>query len=678
MAKKLGKKARKFAHKHLQGGAKRSRKLRSHFNRRTRKDGKGREDGGRLDGDGDEEMRRSDSTMNTNDDVATLVNSLEFPEDENEFDGDLSDSDGYLSEDPECPYYSDSEDGNVLKDCIVQDGLDGQNNDMNLAVKKQKKKLKKLLDKDPEFANFLGKWESELVSHESNEDSDEQDEMDSGDDGVDAGDKNPPSDKILTSKTISEWCQLVSKDPKAPALRNLLNAFWDACRFGLHSNSLSMQRLQSTEVFYQIIAFILSEADNIFRALLDIPDDDKGKLMNLRNGQKWQDVEPLIKSYLRNCLDLLSQLTDNQILTNVLTRLRASAVYFSAYPSASRRLLKILIHFWASGDQSLSLSSFLMIREVVSLLPDCLDLCLTKGYNTYLSSSKLVDNRNIKNIEFFMNCLVELYSLDVQKSGERAATSVGQLSAILRQASKTKEKEDLLKIDNWQYINCINLWVRFICVNHKDCHNVHSLFSSVAQIIRGVAYLLPGMRYLPLRLKLAQMLNELSNCNQMFFPVPSLIFGCLEFREIFQKAQTEKTNIHFSSLLKVPRNLLKSRDFQEQCILSAIEVLSAHFAQWSYHVSFPEVATIPLILLKRLHEQTTIDSLHRPLKRLIDQVSENRDFVQRKREVVSFSPNDMSSVESFLEEEKMSGNASFTQYYESVSKNRQSRGRKLV
>ena len=37
MAKKLGKKARKFAHKHLQGGAKRSRKLRSQFNRRTRK-----------------------------------------------------------------------------------------------------------------------------------------------------------------------------------------------------------------------------------------------------------------------------------------------------------------------------------------------------------------------------------------------------------------------------------------------------------------------------------------------------------------------------------------------------------------------------------------------------------------------------------------------------------------
>ncbi|KAE8767925.1 nucleolar complex protein 2 [Hordeum vulgare] len=89
------------------------------------------------------------------------------------------------------------------------------------------------------------------------------------------------------------------------------------------------------------------QADNIFRALLEISDDDKGKLMNQRNGKKWQDIEPLIKSYLWNSLNLISQLTDNQILTYVLTRLRTSVVYFSAYPSTSRRLLKILVRLWA-------------------------------------------------------------------------------------------------------------------------------------------------------------------------------------------------------------------------------------------------------------------------------------------------------------------------------------------
>jgi len=318
-----------------------------------------------------------------------------------------------------------------------------------------------------------------------------------------------------------------------------------------------------------------------------------------------------------------------------------------------------------------------MIREVAALLPDCLDLCLTKAYNTYLASTKLVNDRNTKHIDFLMNCLVELYSLDVQKSCERAVTSVGQLNAILRQASKTKEKEDLRKIDNWQYINCVNLWVRFLCCNYKD-YNLNPLFYQVLQVIRGVAHLFPGTRYLPLRLKLVQMLNELSTCSQMFFPIPSLLFDCLEFREVSQKEQTQKTKVNFSSLLKVSKSLLKSRDFQEECVLSAIQVLSAHFAQWSYHVSFPEVATIPLILLKRLHEQTTIESLHRPVKRLIDQVNENKDFIERKREVVSFSPNDKASVDSFLQEEKSSGNASFTRFYASVAENHQPRGRKAL
>ncbi|XP_006664363.1 nucleolar complex protein 2 homolog [Oryza brachyantha] len=668
MAKKLGKKARKFARKHLQSAAKRNRKQRSQFVRRPRRGGGGRGDD-RSGGDGDEEMpRRAEHNVMNNDDAETLVSGLEFPEDEGELNSDLSDSDGYLSEDSECPYYSDSEGDNVVSDSVVQDGLDGENDKMNTEIKKQKKKLNKLMDKDPKFANYLEKWQSELKSYRSKEDSDD-DEMDSVDSDADFSDKIPPNDKILTRKTISEWCQLVAKEPKAPSLRSLLNAYRDACRFGVNSKSPSVQRIRSTEVFYHIITFVLSEADNIFRALLEISDDvNKGKIMNLRSAKKWQTIEPLIKSYLQNSLDLLSQLTDNQILAFVLTRLRASAVLFSAYPSASRRLLKILIRLWASGDHDLSLSSFLMIREVSSLLPESLDLCLNKSYNAYLASSKLVNDRNIHHIDFLTDCLVELYSLDVQKSCERATTSIEQLNAILRQASKTKEKEDLRKVDNWQYINCVNLWVRFLRCNYKD-YNMHPLLSSVVQIIRGVAHLFPGTRYLPLRLRLVQMLNELSGCSQMFFPIPSLLFDCLEFGDISQKEQGQKAKVNFSSLLKVPKNLLKSRDFHEECILSAIDVLSSHFAQWCYHVSFPEVATIPLILLKRLHEQTTIESLRRPIKRLIDQVDENKNLVERKRDGVSFSPNDKTSVESFVQDlqaDKSSGKIS--QFYKNVPK----------
>ena len=75
--------------------------------------------------------------------------------------------------------------------------------------------------------------------------------------------------------------------------------------------------------------------------------------------------------------------------------------------------------------------------------------------------------------------------------------------------------------------------------------------------------------------------------------------------------------------MQVPKHLLKSEAFQEECVLSVIEILSAHFSQWSYHVSFPDLATIPLILLKKFHDKATSESLRRPVKRLIDQVNAN-------------------------------------------------------
>lgn len=78
--------------------------------------------------------------------------------------------------------------------------------------------------------------------------------------------------------------------------------------------------------------------------------------------------------------------------------------------------------------------------------------------------------------------------------------------------------------------------------------------------------------------------------------------------------------LSFKRFLQLPKHWLKSRDFQEECVLSAIELLAEHFAQWSYHISFPELATVPLIFLKKFFEQTSFESFKRVIKRFIDQV----------------------------------------------------------
>ncbi|GAB2286778.1 hypothetical protein Dimus_021173, partial [Dionaea muscipula] len=47
-------------------------------------------------------------------------------------------------------------------------------------------------------------------------------------------------------------------------------------------------------------------------------------------------------------------------------------------------------------------------------------------------------------------------------------------------------------------------------------------------------------------------------------------------------------------------------------------------------------------------------------------VEKNVDFIQRKRDEVSFGPRDTGSADSFLQFEKGNGNASFTQFYKSA------------
>lgn len=79
-------------------------------------------------------------------------------------------------------------------------------------------------------------------------------------------------------------------------------------------------------------------------------------------------------------------------------------------------------------------------------------------------------------------------------------------------------------------------------------------------------------------------------------------------------------------LVQLPKHWLKSRNFQEECVFSAIELLAMHFAQWSYHISFPELATIPIIRLRKFHATTTSESSRRLVKRFIDQV---QDFYRR-------------------------------------------------
>ncbi|XVE75337.1 hypothetical protein DITRI_Ditri12bG0086300 [Diplodiscus trichospermus] len=687
---KLGKKARKFARKNLQSVLKRKRKLKSMFKKKASK----RDEQVGAESLEEDQIGKSYGRDLEGENIEDAVIDAVFS-DESDVVEDDSKSDGYLSEDLGCANLDENgreskQDGEDLDENgrkSNQDDVDVDNNsacdlllqnrEILIQLAEEKKKLERLQKKEPEFSKFLESYENGLEKLRDEENcSDEDNTSDDGRQNPRKGIVNLRKNK-LTSSALNSLCQLVREQHSLSALTSLLNGYRAACHYGTEPSELdvnSCSGFQDSRIFSKILVFMLQEADGIFRAMLGISCSSckKETILELNNASKWKLIKPLIKSYLRSTLFLLNQVTDSEILAFSLVRLRASIIIFANFRPLLHRLIKIAVHLWVTGEGTLASHSFLVIKDVASVFSsDCFDSCLIKTYKAFVGHCKLVDAISSKHIQFLRNSFIELCSQDVQNSSRKATVCIEQLSKILQTGLRTKKKEALKRICSWQYTNCIDLWVSFISANIQD-YDLQPLLYVIIQIINGMAVLFPGPRYLPLRLKCIQWLNNLSSASGVFIPVASFALDILEYKTGKDNGKPGKI-FNFSSSVKFPKYWLKSRNFQEKCVSSVIELLAMHFAQWSYHVTFPELVTIPLIRLRKFHETTTIESFRRLVKRFIDQVEQNIEFVQRKRDEVAFSPKDHQSVESFLQFEKSNANASFTQYYKSIMEKAASR-----
>lgn len=649
---KLGKKARKFAKKNLQSVLKRQRKVKSFFKKKASK----RDERAQAeDSDGEREEKYS-GRNNEVEDFKDISLDAVFGEDDSDMDGDDSDSDGYLSEDTSCSYNGETRIENHLEEYNGGGDLSVQNKEIHLELAKKMKRLNNLKAKDPEFAKFLESNKEHLQTLRDEENYSDEEESD--EDGRESTNKMGN----LSSSTVDSLCELVKEQNNVPAFVRLLNGYRAACHYGSESPTI----VEDSHTFCKILAFMLHEADNIFRKILGISgsNDRKEAILELKNTSKWKTLKPVVKSYLRSTLFLLNEVTDSQILAFALTRLKASIVFFAAFPPLLGRLIKISVHLWATGKGTLSACSLLIIKDVAVVFnSNCFETCMIKAYKAFIDHCKFVEPVLFKHQQFLKSSFIELCSQDLQKAYSKAVVSIQQLAKILQLGLRTK-KEAVKKICSWQYANCVDLWVAFISLNIHD-YDLQPLLYTIIQIINGVAVLFPGPRYMPLRVKCIQWLNTLSESSGVFIPITSLVLDILEYK-IGKESLKPGKDFSFSSAVKLPKHWLKSRNFQDECVFSAIELLAVHFAQWSYHISFPDLATIPLIYLRKFHETTTVESLRRVVKRFIDQVEQNIEFVRKKRDEVTFSPNDQQSVESFLQLEKCGGNAPFTKYYTSV------------
>ncbi|XP_047165075.1 nucleolar complex-associated protein 2 [Vigna umbellata] len=562
--------------------------------------------------------------------------------------------------------------------------LDGENSVRQRSRKKpmpesgareHKEQLQKLSEKDPEFYEFLKEHDQELLQFSDddldddvgNDIEDEDLKLDEEASEDEIQEKELKSSKeVITTSMVDLWCKSIQENGSLSALRSLMRAFRTACHYGDDGGNESMAKLSvmSSTVFNKIMLTVLTEMDGILRKLFKLPASGgkKENITDLMATKHWNNYGHLVKSYLGNALHVLNQMTDTEMISFTLRRLKYSLLFLAAVPSLLRKYIKVVLHFWGTGGGALPVVSYLFMRDLcIRIGSGCIDECFKGIYKAYVLNCHFVNAVKLKHIRFLGNCVIELLGVDLAIAYQHAFIYIRQLAMILRDALNAKTKESFRKVYEWKFINCLELWTGAVCAYSSES-DFKQLAYPLTQIISGVARLVPTARYFPLRLRCIRMLNQIAASTHSFVPVSMLLLDMLEMKEL-NRPPTGGVGkaVDLRSILKVSKLTLKTRAFQEACVISVVEELAEHLAQWSYSVAFMELSFIPLVRLRSFCKLTKVERFRKEMRQLIRQIEASANHVNEKRMSISFLPNDPAAA-SFLEDEKKSASSALSKY----------------
>ena len=581
--------------------------------------------------------------------------------DDEEEDGDGEDDDDDLSADEDDEEWPEGEDDDDDDEDEAAAGVKKSNKLLREEIDAHKKDLDSLKESDPEFYKFLQEEDSELLDFDESEG--EEDEDDDEDEDEDDDGSRPKSSKMdaktLTSAVVTKLCERAASADSLGAARNLLRAYRAAAHYGDEDEDEEAGvRLASSSAFHALVTFTLEEMDTILRGLLGAPPaghPDEARMFKPHQQTRWKKVEPLAKSFLGNTLHLLGQLTDPDMSRFLMARLNASVPFFHAFERLTRKTLKSVLALFGSGEPALRVQSILLIRNMAAVLPPPTLERAAKGvYRQFAANAKFINAESIEHVVFMTTCVCEIYGLDQNQSYSLAFTYVRQLASLLRGALTNKSKEAFRAVYCWQYVNCLECWVRVLQTHAKqEGDPLRPLIYPVAQVALGAARLLPSARYAPLRLRLVRALNALSESTGHFVPVAPLLLELLGFSELNKAPMATKNRPpDFSLVLRVAKQELRSPAVQEVIVEGALQLLAAHLNQWAYSPAFPELAHVPSRDLRRFCKATQVTRFRKAARAVVDAAERNADWIARKRDNVDFAPKDFDRARAFLADER--------------------------
>ncbi|CAK94839.1 unnamed protein product (macronuclear) [Paramecium tetraurelia] len=288
------------------------------------------------------------------------------------------------------------------------------------------------------------------------------------------------------------------------------------------------------EDYSKIIRFSLLELPNILREFYQVDYADTFKREHIES----HIHQVIIRGFLIKAMNFLEHTIETQeaqedTILFVIRALEHLNVILTAFESLQKKALKLLIQVW--GDHlslQIKLQAFLQVRKVFQSMPDHQQQdILKKFYEKYLESAKHVLWRNYEAINFMINCVTELCNMNMNQAYQVVYLSLQKLVKKIRDASVSKNQQNVLSIYNQQTLYVLKLWAQVICT-HKRENQLADLMPPFIQIAQSVLDFYPCIDNYTFQLQLIDILIKVSQVYKVNQNLLSYILRMLNCAEL--------------------------------------------------------------------------------------------------------------------------------------------------
>jgi nucleolar complex protein 2 len=573
--------------------------------------------------------------------------------------------------------------------------------DVDAAEARMRVEMDKMKSSDPEFHKYLKENEESLLEFGEEDDGEEEEPVDDDDEeGAEDKDlsvgKEKKDDAIqLTPKVLKALEKKVFKSHSIKSLKKLVGAYRSACHLADASQEDDKLKpgesgtnyvIDSSKVFDQLMVLCLNRCEEEFRYHLlgsaeestedgddeadekaDAGEDEESKPLNpklLEKSEKWDDIRPIMLSFFRSTLHVMTEAKEPELVTFILKSLSKYARYMTPFPRIAESMLKSLTGLWSapldsSEDyQVVRLNAFFRIRQLALTQPfPFIEDCLKKTYLAYAKRAKFGTAASVTNalptLTFMGNCLVELYSLDYHSSYQHAFVYIRQLALHLRTAMQKKTKEAFQTVYCWQYIHCLKLWVAVLAAAcpAEDSAMLRSLIYPLTEVILGTVRLAPfPTRHLPMRLHCVRLLQQLAAAAEVFIPTTSLLLDCLEWKEWFLQPKKSKAGnargLHLSLILKLPKDdTLRTHEQLEAGMSDVFVLLQREIELYRFSAGFPEYSVRIVQCLRKFNKEVRNPRWRTFGRGCLDTCERYSKYAVQQRSKLLEAPKDVAQLE---------------------------------